>query len=353
MKSSHNVLFVDDEENILSALRRGLIDEEYECLFASSGEEALKILKTTNISVIVSDMKMPGMDGLTLLKEVRLLYPKTVRIVLSGYAQLQQVLATVNQADIFRFITKPWKLEAEFKEAVNKALEYHKLQVDRDAFENALTSKNIAYQNILKRIEEVISCSRLKTDLICSVGNYFFESILKQLKDDSNYYKGALKAEIATELFSLLSKQNMSETGEKTPAEIVSLITGTLKTLKSISSFELENKITRTSNTKPHIAALISFIYICTSIFVEGFENSSVKASLQDEGNHNDNKISCSMIISCNMSTSSTESKIKYQHKIEMAVEMLNKAIGEAMKIVQGNFECTKVESRIVQKFIF
>jgi DNA-binding NtrC family response regulator len=72
------VLFVDDEVNILNSLRRGLIDVDYKCFFASSGKEALEIMKENLISVIVTDMRMPEMDGLTLLKEVKEKYPMTV-----------------------------------------------------------------------------------------------------------------------------------------------------------------------------------------------------------------------------------------------------------------------------------
>ena len=111
MYRGYSVLFVDDEVNILNALRRGLIDEEYTCYFAISGQQALRIMEAEKIAVIVTDMRMPGMDGLALLKEVAAKWPLTVKIVLSGFTQLQQILATINQVDIFKFITKPWKLE--------------------------------------------------------------------------------------------------------------------------------------------------------------------------------------------------------------------------------------------------
>jgi len=151
------VLFVDDEVNILNSLRRGLIDEEYECLFANSGKEALDILGNKEISVLVTDMKMPEMDGLTLLKIVKEKYPQTVRIVLSGYTQLQQILATVNQVDIFKFITKPWKMEDEFKHIIRQALDYYNLQVESGRLKKALERKNHAYQKMLQKMEKMIS----------------------------------------------------------------------------------------------------------------------------------------------------------------------------------------------------
>lgn len=102
----NSILFVDDEKLITNSLRRGLLDEKYRKFFANSGEDALGIMERENISVLVTDMKMPGMNGLELLKIVRQKYPDTIRIVLSGYTQLPQVLVTVNQGDIFKICNK-------------------------------------------------------------------------------------------------------------------------------------------------------------------------------------------------------------------------------------------------------
>jgi DNA-binding NtrC family response regulator len=126
------VLFVDDEEKVLTSLKRGLLDEPYETLFASSGKEALEILKQNQVHVIVTDMRMPEMGGLELLKAVKKEYPHIVRMVLSGYTQVSTLLTAINQGEIFRFITKPWKLEEEFKPAVRKAVEYYDFQNHRN-----------------------------------------------------------------------------------------------------------------------------------------------------------------------------------------------------------------------------
>lgn len=181
MYSQHMVLFVDDEENILNSLRRGLIDEEYTCLFAKSGNEALDLLQKNKISVIVSDMRMPGMDGLALLKEVKVKYPSTVRIVLSGYNQLQQVLATINQVDVFKFITKPWKMEDEFKHVIKKAIDFYNMQHEHDELQKAIQNKNIAYQNILKRVDETIENARNSSEDIRQLGKCIFTYLFKML----------------------------------------------------------------------------------------------------------------------------------------------------------------------------
>ncbi len=174
MTNQYAVLFVDDDIHILNSIRRGLIDEDYRCFFAESGSEALEILKKNKISVIVTDMRMPQMDGLTLLKEVKGKYPNIVKIVLSGYTQLQQILATINNVDIFKFITKPWKMEEEFKVIIRQALDYYKYLSEKEEIKCALEVKNQAYQNIFKNIDHTILGVRNSLDFF---GNIAFEAL--------------------------------------------------------------------------------------------------------------------------------------------------------------------------------
>jgi len=137
---NRTVLFVDDEEKVLSSLKRGLLDESYNKLFATSGKEALELLKQNEVHVIVTDMKMPEMTGLDLLRIVKQEYPHIVRVVLSGYTQITTLLTAINQGEIFRFITKPWKLEEEFKGVVRQAIEHYNLQNKQTASEAHLTA---------------------------------------------------------------------------------------------------------------------------------------------------------------------------------------------------------------------
>jgi len=126
------VLFVDDEEKLLRSLKRGLLDEPYKTIFANSGKEALEILQQQEVHVLVTDMRMPEMSGLELLRIVKKEYPRIVRMVLSGYTQITTLLTAINQGEIHKFITKPWKLEEEFKPAVREAVEYYDLHSERD-----------------------------------------------------------------------------------------------------------------------------------------------------------------------------------------------------------------------------
>jgi len=114
------LLLVDDEENILSALKRLLRKEGYHILTANGGEAGLELLANQAVDVIISDQRMPGMTGVEFLRRAKVLYPQTIRIVLSGYTELQAVTSAINEGAIYKFLTKPWdddQLRAQIAEA--------------------------------------------------------------------------------------------------------------------------------------------------------------------------------------------------------------------------------------------
>jgi len=123
------VLFVDDDEIVLQSLERGLMDESYNKLFVKSCKEALEILRREEVHIVVTDMRMPEMTGLELLRTIRKDYPHIVGMVLSGYEQDAALKTAVERGEIFRLITKPWKLgEADFEALVRRAVEHYNLQ---------------------------------------------------------------------------------------------------------------------------------------------------------------------------------------------------------------------------------
>ena len=126
------VLFVDDEEKFLNSIKRALLGEPYETLFANSGKGAIEILKQNEVHVIVTDMRMPEMSGLELLRIVKEEYPHIIRMVLSGYTHVSTLLSAVNEEDVFRFITKSSEFTEELKPAVQKAVDYYNRYNKRD-----------------------------------------------------------------------------------------------------------------------------------------------------------------------------------------------------------------------------
>lgn len=118
----HSLLLVDDEPNIVQSL--SLLFDDHKVYTANSGFEALDIFKRgESIDIIISDQRMPGMLGVELLREVRRLSPNTVRILLTGYSDLDAIIESVNAGEIFRYINKPWQSN-KLKETVALAGEY-------------------------------------------------------------------------------------------------------------------------------------------------------------------------------------------------------------------------------------
>ena len=175
------VLFVDDEPHILAAIRRAVDDEMFVALFAGSAKEALGIVEQRTISVIVTDMRMPVMDGLALLKIVREKSPRTIRMVLSGYTQLSQVLATINQGEIFQFISKPWEMEEELLGPVRQAIERYNLEAERDKLREGLAQKNQAYLQIFRVMEQKLSNEKRDLTSLKQINHWMFSFWKKHL----------------------------------------------------------------------------------------------------------------------------------------------------------------------------
>ncbi|OHC72748.1 MAG: hypothetical protein A3H93_16790 [Rhodocyclales bacterium RIFCSPLOWO2_02_FULL_63_24] len=120
---NRTLLLVDDEASILHALVRLFHSEGYNLLTANSGEEALRLLANNEVQVVLSDQRMPQMTGVELLAKVKDLYPDSVRMVLSGYAEITAVTDAVNKGNIYKFLFKPWDndlLRANVREAFDR-----------------------------------------------------------------------------------------------------------------------------------------------------------------------------------------------------------------------------------------
>jgi len=119
------LLLVDDESGIRAALTRMLRGDGYRILTASNGAEGLEVLAVNPVQVIISDQRMPGMSGTEFLNVVKELYPDTVRIILSGYTDIEVVTESVNRGAVFKFLTKPWDDDL-LREQVRDAFRRHR-----------------------------------------------------------------------------------------------------------------------------------------------------------------------------------------------------------------------------------
>ena len=122
------VLFIDDDSVVLLSIVRGLQDQPYNILSANGYTEALEILKQKEVHVIVTDMCMPEMNGLELLRTVRKEYPEIIGMVLTGYLQDTALQTAVEDGEVFKLIPKPWKLSGNFETLIQRAVDNYNLQ---------------------------------------------------------------------------------------------------------------------------------------------------------------------------------------------------------------------------------
>jgi len=148
--SNHRLLIVDDDINVLAALKRLLIEEDYHALTAQSGEEGLKLLEKECVDLIISDHKMTGMNGLDFLGKTVENHPDTIRIILTGKAEFHDVISAINNGYIYKFILKPWNDE-DLKITVKRALEYRKFKT-RDQLIKEIEHLRALIRN-LKKLE--------------------------------------------------------------------------------------------------------------------------------------------------------------------------------------------------------
>ncbi len=121
------ILIVDDESNVLSALKRLMVNESWHVHTARSADRGLEVMKGTSIKVVISDERMPGMSGSEFLSCIKGLYPDTIRILLTGHASVEAAMHAVNNGEIYRFFAKPWN-DIEIKLAIRAAIEKYDLE---------------------------------------------------------------------------------------------------------------------------------------------------------------------------------------------------------------------------------
>ncbi len=151
------ILCVDDEANVLKSLKRLFMDEDYEILTAESGQEGLAILAQHQpVQVVISDYRMPEMDGVAFFKEVHDRWPETIRIVLSGYADTAAVVAAINEGQVYKFIPKPWN-DDELKITIAKAVESYFLVQANNELNEQLRQANDELSRIAVQLEEKVA----------------------------------------------------------------------------------------------------------------------------------------------------------------------------------------------------
>ena len=178
-ETAETLLLVDDEPGILSSLRRLLRSSGYTILTAESGKAGLEILEQTPVDLVISDMRMPEMDGARFLELVRARWPETTRILLTGYSDVTSTIDAINRGEIFRYIAKPWD-DNDLTLVVRDALERKRLQSENSRLLALTQAQNDELKDLNGNLENKV---RQRTSEIEQI-NSFLNLTNDQLKQN-------------------------------------------------------------------------------------------------------------------------------------------------------------------------
>jgi len=176
------ILCVDDEPNIVASLKRLFRGSGYQVTTALSGAEAIAQMELEPVDLIFSDMRMPGMSGAQLLEQVRQRWPRTTRILLTGYADMGSTIAAINSGEVYRYITKPWD-DGEVLATAYQVFERHALEHEKDRLEALLRSKNQALMELNETLEEKVAA---RTTELLQLSQKIKKNYLTSIKVFSN-----------------------------------------------------------------------------------------------------------------------------------------------------------------------
>lgn len=259
-----NILFVDDENMILNSLKRGLRNVKHDFYFANSGNKALELMEINQIDIIFSDMRMPGMSGLDLLKIVEEKYPMVVKVILSGYAQLPQLIATINQSSIFKYIAKPWDLHKELIPTIEECVNYVEFKNNEKLKFEQTQSLNTVYKNIFKSYNTKTSSKDQSYDVIRIFQQLYTKVLLIMVEDQITPATQKIAAIKNFKLFMDLLLDEMKEQriyfeSKRTVSDTIKKLQNhTIKFEADYSKYENRSLIGRGQHIQPLIISLLS-----------------------------------------------------------------------------------------------
>ena len=165
---TETILIVDDDENILKSIKRSLMDDNYNILTATSGQEGMALLKKQNVSLVISDQKMPGMTGLEFLEKVKINYPEILTIMLTAHADIEITIKAINEAGIYKFILKPWD-QANLRITIKRAIETRQLIIERDSLLQKVKTHEATLRDLEKKHPGITKIERNEDGYVLSL----------------------------------------------------------------------------------------------------------------------------------------------------------------------------------------
>lgn len=213
------ILFVDDEPDILSSLNRFLRREPYRKLLAENGQAALSLIDETSIDIIVSDLRMPGMNGLELISEVKRKNPGIIRMILSGSQDIDQIIESINAGEVFRFIPKPIE-PGSFKTIINDAIDYYRLKTEREELFNELSIKNCQLTEANQTLQKLAADLKLSEEQFRSMNEAAHDAVFMLDEKGAIIYRNTAAEKMFRYPKTTNSSQSFSELITVHPSEI-------------------------------------------------------------------------------------------------------------------------------------
>ncbi len=149
------ILCVDDEPHVLNALKRLFRKENYAVLTADNVSQALDLLREHHVQLVISDQRMPEMSGVEFLQKVKDISSDTVRVILSGYADVNIIVDSINQGEVFRFLTKPWN-DDELRAAIRQCLTHHDIMCQNRRLHDQIRVQNQKLRQLNTKMEKMV-----------------------------------------------------------------------------------------------------------------------------------------------------------------------------------------------------
>jgi len=146
----HSILVVDDEELFIEYIKSMLSGESYNVITASSGKQGLEILKKQSVNMVISEYKIPLMNGLEFLEKVRIIYPDILTVLVTDQADINLALKAINEAGVYKFLLKPWD-NIDFKNTIKKTLESLQVIKERDELIRKVKTHEATLNDLEKR----------------------------------------------------------------------------------------------------------------------------------------------------------------------------------------------------------
>jgi signal transduction histidine kinase len=233
----HTLLVVDDEVDVLESLRHQF-HRGYRVLTSVSGQKAIEMLQEDSVELILTDQRMPGMSGDQFLREARRLKPDAIRMLFTGYADIQAVISAVNEGHIFRYILKPWD-SVELESIIRQGVEQYELLAER---KRLVTELQAANSELVRANEELARAGQLKTAFIEVASHEFNTPITLVLgltellrlcnptRSDQEHEilrqitsSGKQLARLVTNMLTLLRAEDFRKTLERRPVNLADL----------------------------------------------------------------------------------------------------------------------------------